>query len=267
MHNLQVWCQMNLMVRTDISCVFIRIKYRHKTKMGNASNKVSKDMRGAGRPSTSLFNSQDVKVVKDILGRGHSEYTARRILEEAEKMQLKKVKHQEDSKNWIHSDWKVQAGLKIEEVEPEAKEPKEKLFIPSLPKDPVEASLAVEPTEEAEALETSSQGLATEEAVADLGTSSQGLATEEAEALETSSQGLATEEASEKVEPKVEVCVIEGENESAVLYITQPTASIFKGSSKYGNNSQAGSYVVSETLSEDYEMDGGGFMRMANEDD
>ena len=145
--------------------------------MGNASNKVSKDVIVA--KSTSLFNSQDVKVVKDILGKGHSEYTARRILEDAEKRQLQKVKHEEDSKNWIHRDWRVQAGLKIEEVRQEAKEQdakeqeakeqdakeqeakEQKLFIPSLPKKAVETSsqiLAVEsisPTEEASAVQSS----------------------------------------------------------------------------------------------------------------
>lgn len=239
--------------------------------MGNASNKVSKDVIVA--KSTSLFNSQDVKVVKDILGKGHSEYTARRILEDAEKRQLQKVKHEEDSKNWIHRDWRVQAGLKIEEVRQEAKEQdakeqdakEQKLFIPSLPKKAVETSsqiLAVEsisPTEEASAVQSSQVVKPTTKELV------------QTEALETQVFQPPTEEASETAadaEPNVEVCVFEGENASAVLYITQPTASIFKGSSKYGNNSQAGSYVVSEeALSEDYEMDGGGFMRIANEDD
>ena len=184
--------------------------------MGNAPDKASRETVA----SKHLFNTQDEKVITDILGPGYTRYTARRILEEAEKKQLRKTaQHKEESKKWIHSEWGVKAGLKIEQVVEE--EPT--LFIPEKKEAVVETVAPPTPPPPTPAPE----------------------------------------------KPTVELCIVEGDNESAVLYIQQPTSSMFKPSSKAGSEGlfSTVSDRGSEPQHSDDEVEGGGFMRIADEDD
>lgn len=220
--------------------------------MGNKQNKQNtqnKNAFSASLPkpvvSSRMFTDNDVKVVSRILGPGR-EFTAQRMLEEAEKRLVQKAPRSM-SGGWIHHDW-MAAGLKIEEV----------------PSEQLEAAVKA-------AKDTSSQVLSVEPPPPVI---------EEKKEEEMKPVVVIIESQPSvtcKTEPpNVEVCV--EEKESAILYIKQPTSSVFKPGSVVG--SSQGSELISDSDVEssnfgsesmdpeslEEEVDGG-FMRMANEDD